>query len=362
MEDIITHIDDTERLKENMELYSQLGSGEKRALFERLKSIRSESAGLFLNRIYPLEKDKEIKKQIKKLLFRLKTMGVKVGELEIIGEPVLKKIEERREYKGFLSNYDPEGTRLVIGVFEIKRNNYLLVHAVTHLFRGLMEFTNALVERHNLEEIVKEYASTTKKPFVFREISAKYAAYLIEEASVHSQQYTDEAKQLKQFAAAIRSGVQKPEDIYTLPMPDIGKTMTLEEVLANDIFESFQLTWDTMENDKKEFDGVANGSSIILPPYMVEEKKEAFLKRLSGSSEMESKTEFVRRMLEDYAYLLYGMGEYSAYKGLIESARDPIGPKAVLLYFVKRRLEKTDQNQQGPEPGLIVNPYEQVRR
>ena len=42
------------------------------------------------------------------------------------------------------------------------------------------------------------------------------------------------------------------------------------------MLEPFILTWDSIEADKKEFDAVAN-PSIVVPPYVIEERRQTFL-------------------------------------------------------------------------------------
>jgi hypothetical protein len=78
MEEIIQAISDAADLKNKAEEFSRMSSEKKIELLQKIKDIKSGAAGTFLNMVYPDEKDKDIQKLIKKLLFRLKTVGVKV--------------------------------------------------------------------------------------------------------------------------------------------------------------------------------------------------------------------------------------------------------------------------------------------
>ncbi|MFZ2800876.1 MAG: hypothetical protein WAZ30_11665, partial [Syntrophorhabdus sp.] len=145
MDNIISNINYIEQLEGNVDAYSQLSNDIKLELLDKLKFERTEIVGQFLNRIYTKEHDKQIQKIIKKLLFRLKTSGIKVEELRVEGESALKKYEEKRVHRGLMSNYDGDGTRLAVVAFEAKRNTYVLVHSLLHFSRGLLELGNITV-------------------------------------------------------------------------------------------------------------------------------------------------------------------------------------------------------------------------
>jgi hypothetical protein len=356
MEEIIQAISDAADLKNKAEEFSRMSSEKKIELLQKIKDIKSGAAGTFLNMVYPDEKDKDIQKLIKKLLFRLKTVGVKVDEPKITGEPALKRIEEKREHRGFISNYDPEGTRLVCAAFGIKKNYFLFINAITHFSDGVLELTSAPVDRRNLETILNEYRQRTNSSIVFVEISPKYASYIIDETSAYSGKFTQEVKQLKQFTSNIKSEIQKPEDVYNLEIPDKTNPLPMEKILSNGIIEPFKLSWNTLENDKKEFANIGS-STIVLPPYMVEEKKLALIKTLLERDDLKQKLPLIRRMMEDYAYIFHCLHEYGAYKGLIEMLKDKNAPHDILFRFTRKSLEEAGQKQ----PGLIVNPYEQIR-
>ena len=94
MEEILKAIDNAIDVEKKVEAFFVLPDDEKQALLEKLQGMRTETLGIFLNAVYPEEKNKKILKLIRKLLFKLKSSGVKVEEPKSIGEPVLKKIKE----------------------------------------------------------------------------------------------------------------------------------------------------------------------------------------------------------------------------------------------------------------------------
>lgn len=358
MEEILKAINNAMDVEKKVEAFFVMPDDEKETLLEKLQGIRTETTGIFLNAIYPEEKNKKIQKLIRKLLFKLKSSGVKVEEPKIIGEPVIKKIREVYEYKGFLSNYDHAHTRLVVAGFEIKKNNYVFLNAEIHLSNGLAELMSAPVDKKGLEEILKAYRDDAKPPMILEEISPAYAIYLIEEASRQSGKHRDEIKSLKSFVARIVDGIHKPEEIYTLPVPDTAETISPETIFTHVIFEPFFITWGSMEEDTKTYNSTGNGA-IVLPSYMAEEKKREFLKTLIERYDMKSALPSLKRMMEDYAYLFYCRKEFSYYKGLVEYLKNENAPGETLSYFLKKSLEtgKEKPQEKQPEGGLIVNPY-----
>lgn len=358
MEEILKAIENAMDVEKKVEAFFVLPDDEKRSFLEKLQCIRTETVGIFLNAICPEEKNKKIQKLIRKLLFKLKSAGVKVEELQITGEPAIRKIMEVYEYRGFVSNYDYAQTRLVVAGFEIKRNNYVFLNAEIHISEGLLELMSAPVDKKGFEEILNAYRNDTKAPMLLEEISPAYAVYLLEEASRQSGKYRDEMKSLKSFATGITDGIHKPEEIYTLSVPDTTETISTEAIFNHVIFGPFFITWGSIEEDTKTYNSTGSGA-IVLPQRMAEEKKREFLKTLIERYDMKSVLPSLKRMMEDYVYLFYCMKEFSYYKGLIEYLKNENAPSEVLSYFLKKSLEtgKEKPQEKQPDGGLIVNPY-----
>lgn len=358
MEEIIRAIDNAMDVEKKVEDFCVLPDDEKQALLEKLLGTKTETLGLFLNAIYPIEKNKKIQKLIRKLLFRLKSSGVKGEEPKNTGEPVIRKIKEVYEQRGFASNYDHAHTRLVVAGFEIKRNNYIFLNAEIHIAGGLAELMTAPVDRKSFEEILKAYRDDTKEPMILEEISPAYAMYLIEEASRQSGKYRDEIKSIKSFTTGIVDGINRPEEIYKLSVPYSCEAISSEAIFNHVIFEPFFITWGSIEEDTKTYNSTGSGT-IVLPQHMVEEKKQEFMKTLIERYGMKSALPSLKRMMEDYAYLFYCMKEFNYYKGLIEYLKNENAPDEALSYFLKKSLEtgKEKPHEKQPEGGLIVNPY-----
>ena len=254
VEEILKNLQSDGDLEAAVEAYVSLTSQEKGDLLEKMRGIKTEQAALFLSQALDRTAERDIQKSIKRLLFMLKTQGIRVEEPKISGESVLKKVEAVREQKAFLSNYDPEDTRVVLLAFEIKKRQFVFMHAISHFSKGLLELAAVPIPRDELDTILKDYLRRTERPMVLPPIAPKYASFLIEEASGLSGTHTDELRNLKPLMTGLKGPVQKPDDIYTLPVPQETRSKSLQAILSDPIVEPFMLSWESIEADKKELD------------------------------------------------------------------------------------------------------------
>jgi hypothetical protein len=355
MEEIIKAINDALDVEKKVEAFFALSKDEKKMLLEELQHIKTEVSGFFLNAIYPEEKDKDIQKLIRKLIFKLKSAGIKTEEPKSSGGPVIRKIEGVRERFGYMTNYDEMQTRLVVVGLEIKHKAFVFLNAETHFSKGLLDLMTAPpIEKKAFEEIIRTYREDTKPPKVFEEISPAYAGYLIEEASNRSGTFREEMRPLKSFTANIADAIQKPKDIYALTTPNTIVTPAIDTILSHGVFAPFQLSWKSFEEDRKKYNNVA-GAAIILPTEPLDDKKKEFLKDITDRKDMKSLLPSFRRMLEDYAYLFYRTKEFDHYKGLIEYLNHNDTLQEALSYFIQKSLEREETKKD--DGWVIVNPH-----
>ncbi len=352
MENVLKDIENG-ALPQAVEGFFSLTHEQQEGLLTQLVKLRSDNTAKFLTLLYDRVTDKKIQKLIKKGLFHLKTQGIRVEEPKAAGEPVLKKAETTREARAYLSNYDPEETRVVIVALETKRNQFIFTQGIMHFSKGLQELASFPIPRNELEELLKDSLGRIKPPMVMHPISVPYAGYLMEEAAGLSGKNTEEARVLKRLAAEAKGDVRRPHDIYGLHTDEGLYPESLERILAHSIFEPFRLRWSGIEEDQKRLDEAIN-PSIVLPPYVVQERREAFLTKLIENDRIRSQAPLLKRMLEDYAYLFYCLGELRYYRGLVEQMKDDGAVPKVLLHFAMKSLEAQKKEE---EPGVIVDPF-----
>jgi hypothetical protein len=362
MEEIIKAVLDGRASETAVERFLTLPADQQEQLFNRLGASKSENAAQFLALLYPSVTGKKLQKLLKKSLFRLKTQGIHVEEPREAGESALKKAEVTREARAFISNYDPEQTRVVLVAVALKKSQFLFCHAVTHFSEGLIQMRNFPVPAKEMDALFEEYLAHVEPPMVLPAVSAPYAGYVIQEAASGSREDTEEAKSLNFFLAPARGDVRRREDIYTLPVDPPVAAASRETVFADRMFETFKLTWTGMEEDSKKLQEAAN-PGIVLPPHVAQERIDAALKEMIKGEKIGANLPRFKRMLEDYAYLFYCLKEWPLYKGLIEQLKDEESTTQAFLFFVRNALSALQQKKQEErEPGLLVDPFASPRR
>lgn len=351
---LCNNINDINLIDDNLDVYYKLSAENRLKLIDKLKYIKNENVGIYLNRIYQIEEDKNIQKQIRKVLFVLKSAGIKIDEPEIKGESALKKIEGKKTHIGLITNYDDQNTMIAIIAFEIKRNNFIFIDTTIEFSSGLKDLGFVPLDKKGLDDVIRGLKADAYGEMAIADISPRYAYYIMEEASARSGKFKQEVKSLSNLIKSITSGVQKPEDIYKLPIPDTTHSLSLEQILTHPFFEPFILTWEGIEEDKRLYNEIGK-TSIVLPPYMINEKKNAFLDSLITSDKLKNSSFYIKRMLENYAYIFHFYKEYPYYKGLIEILGQEEAIKEAIFYFVEIAMEDTEDKKEG---GLILNPYE----
>jgi hypothetical protein len=360
MDDILKSIADGAAAGETVDQVLGLPGEEQELLIHAIGSLKSEGAARFLSLLYPSLVDKTLQKLVKKALFRLKTQGIPVEEPRMPGESALRKVETGREARAFLSNYDPEMTRVVLVAVEMKKNQFLLSQAVLHFSNGLEELKSFPISRDELDDFLKDFLLRMPPLMVLPSISAAYAGYLIEEASGLSGKEAEEAASLHRMLPATKSDVGRPNDIYLLPGADAASEASAEAVFADAIFDPFSLGWPGMEEDLKKLNDVRN-PTIVLPPYIVEERRQAFLNELVEEERLAARLPLFKRMLEDYAYLFYCLENFDCYKGLLAQLGEPAAVKRAFLRFVQEAFEEPEEADR-PQDGIIIDPHSLMRR
>ena len=358
MDTIIEAVSSGTNIDQALETFLALSHTEKVSLLITIGGLKDEKAGLYLNLLYPRVADKDVRKLIKKTLFRLKTLGIHVEEPVAPGKPALHKIEALREEKAFLSNYDGEGLRVTLIAAEARRNQFFFVHSTTHYSEGLVDLAGAAVPRRELENLLADYRRRVHGSIVLPSVSPSYAAYLIREGGDFSRRFESKLAEIRPFLSSFRGQPQKPEDLYHLEAPDGTVAAPIERILQQSAFEPLELSWDTIEEDRKAFGEAAN-PALFLPPHMVQERKGTFVEQLLAKEKMLSLQRSLVRMLEDYAYLFYCLKEFEYYRGLVEGLSEEKGRKGLMLFFIQKALTRKEPEQ----PGVLVNPYDpQPRR
>jgi hypothetical protein len=361
MDDLIEQVREGSPPQEIIERILVLDGHGQEALLAGITKLKSEKAAHFLALLLEKAPDKRLQKLVKKAIFLLRTQGVTIEEPRAGGEPVLKKVETTREAQAFLSSYDPEQTRALISAFELKKNQFLFSQSVIHFTNGLMELRSFPVRRSDLDGLLHECVSGIPRPIVMAAISAHYAGYLLEEAAGISEKEREEARSLNRLLSETKGEVKRPSDIHRLTVPAETAPASIDAILHNEVFEPFLLSWTDMEDDRKRLAELVN-PSIVMPPYVIQERKEAFLRELVGSERVRLRLSPLKRMFEDTAYLFYSIGQFDRYRGLIDIVGEPQSIEEALLHFMQKTLDELEKNAQKQRTEVLVDPHSLIRR
>ena len=332
-----------------------LPGAEQEALIEAAGRLKSEAAARFLALIYPSLTEKRLQKLVKKALFLLRTQGVRIDEPRPAGESALHKVEISREAVAYLSSYDETLTRLLVVAVQTRKNRFLFSHIALHFTNGLADMHSAESPRDDLDSLLQEYKASATPPVVLPAISPPYAGYLVEEGARISGAEVEAARGIDRMISAAKGDVRRPEDIYLLDAQGAAPAR-LEDILADPVFEPFSLEWPGIEEDRKKLEEAAN-PGIVLPPYIAEERKQAFLDALVAGDARAQRLPAFKRMLEDYAYLFYCLGKYDLYAGLAGRIGEEASVKQAFLHFIRKSFDRMKKEAQERLPGVIVDPY-----
>ncbi|MDW8001448.1 MAG: hypothetical protein RMJ39_02110 [Deltaproteobacteria bacterium] len=311
---------------------------EKLRIITSLGNQRDEKALKILVALEEEEKDKKMRKEIRRVLFRLKTFGLKVEERKEKGPSVIRKVEEDRNLKAYFSTYDRELKRIVVLSTKSKKRSFFVANAIMGLKDGLIGIRLGEMEKDRYDIWLKDTKRKLEaSKIIFLEISANYAYYLIDEASRKSGKYREEVDSLKSVVSrsSPKNEITKPSDLYSLLGE--GEEISFERALTHPIFEALHFDWDGIDEDKKNYETIGE-SSILVPRYITEERKKEYLYGLTKTERLKPLKDDIRRVLEDYSYVLYMLGDKIYAKSILNLLRNDETFRDAIVHFLEKSI------------------------
>lgn len=344
--------------EERLENYRFLPKEKKVQFLNSLVESKDEDTASLLKELYDLEEDKELLKLIRRLLFRLRTQGIKVESPKQKGEIALKRIRTEPKTQAYLTSYDSLLKRACILSKERKKGLILIFHAIMSLKEGLEEVSYMEMETQEFSSWIRSYRESLESDgILFLNISPKYAFLLLEEAERRSKRFKREIDLLhKTFDIDMdTSEVKSPRDLYDLLGEQKGEEQRMD-LFSHPMFKNLILSWEGIEEDVKAYSDQKD-SILVLPSHILEERKRGFLEDLVNSERLRTLRDDFRRILEDYAYMAHLKG----LTGLLSEILKTLKEQKLFDEYLKRSISASLDMRlriEESKPRLILRPEE----
>lgn len=346
-------------------------------LIEMAGAVASEAAAALLLHLESTDGDKQVLKAVSKMLYSLRSRGVKGAERDPVAEEASASpihFEETVETRAFISGIDWQGQRLVLLAGLPGTRGFAVAQALLDDLRGIREFTVWKMSRADLREMVGR--AQQRSALLLCEVPADHAWYVLEEA----------------FQAARPRGFDPPREFLhwrssdSWPRPDHRKYVhpvhALVSGVADDAPEPSGADWSQLlasdplagwtlgpEEAFKAYREVeAGGESAIIVPGAIqdERQRDAFREAVAARFDADACRRY-RRRLEETAYLLHLSGK-SEEAGLALHAADRIGgmedriwDHPLIAALVQRDLDlvaRREKEAKERDISLVRSPWE----
>lgn len=335
-------------------------------LIENLIKIDNSKIAQLLIRLIPLTSDKDLKKIIKRYIYKLRTKGISVGDVPFEEKSVFKPVPTESP-KAFISNYDFSWNRILILSIPYFGKPKIYLIGILNDIKGLIEFDGRNFSKKGFTEFFENIQKRSPTPMV--EIDPPYAAFLFLEAyqlSIRNGIHFKGFSQFKGELEKIKKDYDKPLIYYYLNADEIGKnTYPLtkkRELLEKEIFKDWYLDDDLIQPYVKEVID-AKESRIVLNKMQKEERLLGIYEKALLEIFSDDKRFIFKRRLEETAYFLIKLGrEEDAKIALaiaieLEKPLNRFQPNHFLLRLIIRSVEdRLEEIYEKRSKQLILKP------
>ena len=335
-----------------------------------LADVPHETTTQILQRMVEEIHDKKTRKTVRRVLYRLKSKGVPLGEVHPDRGHSILRPSQAEPPQGYATAIDPIGQRLLVLVVAHAGRGYTLLHGVLSDTEGLVNFLGAEMSRKEVRAFLDHLSK--ESPFPMVEMEASYIAFLFSQTY---QRTLERKKTPPQDYLHFKGEIERLKKHYEQPL--IYAFLSLSEVTEDDrwlkkgedlLKEEPFVTWNIEEGLLQPYADTlveAQGSKLFLNQGQKEARfQEVYLKALSEIFPEERRTLYGRR-LEETAYILYRLGKEERAKIALATAADlrkppnPFQPNPFLFQLVMRSIQALlaeAQEKREKEPSLIIKP------
>lgn len=350
-----------------------IGSGKEldEVIIDLLPSVESPEAAELLDSMMKKAENKELKKRIKRALYKLSSKGIRAEKPEkkkTVWTPLTATTAPRLE--GYVSAVDTAGTQLVWIVSPAVPRGVHMAYGVVNDLEGIIDFYLAELSKKEFKNFLKDYCEKEGQNFAIAEADPEYCQFLLEKGR---QKMLESGKNPPDDYLFWKNMVKpKNREDFKPPVYNCYNEEDLEKIqgLIQRTGELHALKefsgWFIDPDDMKEYiDSIesASGGPLILSPAQKKEREEEIVKKATEEYFNEEKSCIYKERLEKMAYILLKNGREDEARLALASALaiEKKGLSRADHPFLRELIRKSidlilSEKKERERPSLIVKP------
>ena len=336
---------------------------------------KDELVALFLSRLKDQTGSSALRRRIKGALYQLSQQGLEVpGEAENqkTGPAILRQAETL-PLDGYLSDFDPLGSRMLTLVVPRVPQGRILVFALANWDQGLEDLTALEVSKKQVKPLLEESQETSGYPFY--PADPNQVVFLLREAYARSPALKPEDKKVY---SVLMNYLETMGPLTTRPIIKDLIPMDEQENQAGGDWESlksipelmaFQLPSDRLSSCAQKLQEI-HSSPLVLNAGQQKERLQAVIQQAAADFFTPTRVAHFHRHLEEIAYLYWLKSEPELSRALFSAAArlegetlDREGRESPLLgWLIEKEFQEIEEKKSGPavesetrtEGGLIL--------
>jgi hypothetical protein len=278
------------------------------AFLSRTAAQKDEPIALFLTRLKDQTRSSALRRRIKGALYQLSQQGLEVpreAENQKAGPAILRQAESL-PVDGYLSDFDPLGSRMLTLVVPRVPQGRILVFALANWDQGLEDLTALEVSRKQVKPLLEE--SEESSGYSFYPADPDQVVFLLREAYALSPALkTDDKKVysgLMNYLETMGPFATRPiiRDLIPMEEQDNRAGGDWESLKSIPELKAFQLPPDRLSSCAQKLQEVYS-SPLVLNAGQRNERLQAIIQQAAADFFTPARVENLHRHLEEIAYL-----------------------------------------------------------
>ncbi len=313
---------------------------------------------------------KEVRKALRKLLFKLKTKGFEVPPLEKEdrSEPIIKPVMQESP-RAMLGSYDAAGTRGVMVAIPRFPRGFDVAMGVISEQQGILEFFHGAYSKRGLKEVENTLLQSDDMTMV--ETSLAHAATALEKAYASGEEAAGQgARAYAEFRPALLSKtdlLELPPIYEFVPQAQIDtQTLThdsLDELFAHPLMKFFIINSEKLSDLVEEISKLQDSPIYLTEEQKLERRRELEQKWIQENLGAQERGA-IKYRLEEMAYILWRKEERKLAWIAVTAASIIEEENNIALDYLFSRtlslalgeLQGTDQDAEENPDSLIISP------